>query len=76
MRNLEHPYVRCMKCEGRALSPQRLCPHCEVQEAMKAAIVNGRCTYCKELTVLAEYNLEQGADGRYTLICEDCEERR
>ena len=76
MRSVEHPFVRCMQCEGRAISPRRLCPSCEIEEAMTKASIKGRCSYCKEITLLTKYNLEQGHDGKYTLICEDCEERR
>ena len=76
MRKLDYPFIRCMKCEGIAISPRRLCPSCEIDEAMTKAAIKGRCSYCKETTLLTTYNLEQGHDGKYTLICEDCEERR
>jgi hypothetical protein len=75
MRDLAYPFMRCVQCEGIALSPRRLCSHCEAQEAMTKATIRGRCTHCKDLTVLTHHNLHQGEDGRYTLICENCEER-
>ena len=74
MRDLDYPFIRCMGCEGIALSPRRLCPSCELNEAMTKATIRGRCTHCQSLTVLTHHNLLQGEDGRYTLICEDCEE--
>jgi hypothetical protein len=76
MRNLAYPFIGCMGCEGIALSPRRLCSSCELTEAMTKATIKGRCSYCQELTVLTHHNLHQGEDGRHTLICEDCEERR
>ena len=75
MRDLEYPFIRCMQCQGIALAPRRLCPSCELDEAMTKARVKGRCTYCRNLTVLTHHNLHQRNDHRYTLICENCEER-
>ena len=75
MRNLEYPCIRCVQCEGIALSPRSLCPSCELNRAMTQATIRGRCTHCKDLTILTHHNLHQGEDGRYTLICDDCEER-
>ena len=43
--------------------------------AMTKATITGRCTYCRNLTVLTQHNLHQRNDHRFTLICEDCEER-
>jgi len=72
---LTYPLIRCVGCEGVTLSPRRLCPTCELHHAMAKATIKGRCSHCGELTVLTEHNLCQGDDGRYALICEDCEER-
>ena len=72
MRELDYPFIRCMGCEGIALSPRRLCSHCETQEAMKTATIRGRCSNCQYLTVLTHDNLLQGEDGRYTLLCDAC----
>ena len=85
MRELDYPLIRCMQCEGVALSPHRLCSSCEVRETMKgvqegmkeiqqAATIWGRCTYCRNLTAVTHRNLLQHTDHRYALICEDCEE--
>ena len=85
MRDLAYPFIRCMGCEGIALSPQRLCSHCEVQETMQGvqetmkeiqqtATIKGRCTYCRNLTIVTHRNLLQRTDHRYALICDDCEE--
>ena len=84
-RDLAYPFLRCTQCEGIALSPRRLCSSCEVRETMKGvqetmqeiqqtATIWGRCTYCRNLTVLTHHNLHQHTDHRYALICEDCEE--
>jgi uncharacterized OB-fold protein len=74
MRDLAYPFLRCTQCEGIALSPRRLCSHCETQEAMTKATIKGRCTYCRNLTVVTHRNLRQHTDHRYALICDDCEE--
>ena len=82
MRELDYPFIRCVQCEGIALSPRRLCSYCEVQEAMKkiqdtiteVATIRGRCTFCRTLTVVTHRNLHLRTDHRYALICDDCEE--
>jgi len=82
MPKLDYPFIRCVQCEGIALSPRRLCSYCEVQEAMKGvqetitelATIQGRCTFCRELTVVTHRNLHLRTDHRYALICDDCEE--
>ena len=74
MRELTYPFIRCVRCAGIALSPRSLCTHCEAQDAATKATIKGRCSYCQGLAVLTAHNLHQGADSRYTLICEDCEE--
>jgi len=76
MRDLAYPYLHCALCGSIAFSPRRLCSHCETQEAMKKATIQGRCTYCRNLCVVTNHNLfQEGEDRRYTLICENCEER-
>ena len=59
-------WIRLNDTEVRLYSPQ---------EAMTKATIRGRCTYCRSLTVLTQHNLHQRNDHRFTLICEDCEER-
>jgi len=85
MIKLAYPFTRCVQCEGIALSPRRLCSHCEVQETMQGvqatmqeiqqtATIKGRCTFCRALTVVTNRNLHLRTDHRYALICDDCEE--
>jgi formate dehydrogenase maturation protein FdhE len=71
MRDLDYPFIRCVRCAGITLSPRSLCTHCEAQKAA----VRGHCSYCQELVVLTHQNLHQAADGTYALTCEDCEEK-
>jgi len=85
MRDLAYPFIRCVQCEGIALSPRRLCSSCEVRETMKGvqetmkeiqqtATIRGRCTHCRTITVVTQRNLRQHTNHRFSLVCDDCEE--
>ena len=82
MRKLDYPFIRCVQCEGIALSPRRLCSYCEVHEAIQGvqetirelATIRGRCTHCRTITVVTQRNLRQHSNHRFSLVCDDCEE--